>query len=226
MKIYFDGCSWTEGAELENQEEERFSKVLCNELGAEEYNFAVCGGSNYRIVRNLLVQNNIEDYDLAVIQMTFPTRTEYYDHQWTKGTRNRPWDQQPDNLLLAGPSGDANWVKVSPKTNYNKWLHGENGDIRRLGEKFTNHSDFWKYWYMHVSHEKYFETQETIHYHTIRNSCKIPLILVSINKWTNLPFDMQLEDGTRNMRHKKGHPNKDLHRIFADKMIDIINHRL
>ena len=34
MKIYFDGCSWTEGAELENEKEERFSKVLCNELGA------------------------------------------------------------------------------------------------------------------------------------------------------------------------------------------------
>ena len=63
MKIYFDGCSWTRGAELQNPEEERYSKLLCNELGAEETNLAVSGGSNDRIVRNLLVENNIEDYE-------------------------------------------------------------------------------------------------------------------------------------------------------------------
>lgn len=231
MKIYFDGCSWTEGAELENEKEERFSKVLCNELGAEEYNFAVCGGSNDRIVRNLLVENNIEEYDLAVIQMTFPARTEYYDNQWVKESRNRSWSQDDNdgeipNLLLAGTTGHAQWVKVSPKNNYNKWLHGEKGDIRRLGEKFSHHSDFWKYWYMHVSNQKHFETIEKIHYHTIKNSCKIPLVLCTINRWTNLPFDIQLEDGTRNMRHKMGHPNKDLHRIFADKIIQIAERRL
>lgn len=195
MKIYFDGCSWTKGEELENQEEERFSKLLCNELGAEETNLAVCGGSNDRIVRNLLVENNIEDYDLAVIQMTFPVRTEFYDNKW---------------------------IRVNPKNNFNKWINGENGNIERLGEKFADHSEFWKYWYMQVSNRKYFETKEKIHYHTIRNSCKIPLILVSINRWTKLPFDMQLNDGTRNMRHKRGHPDKHLHRHFANQMIYII----
>ena len=195
MKIYFDGCSWTKGEELVHPEQERFSKLICDELGAEETNLSIKGGSNDRIVRNLLVENNIEDYDLAVIQMTFPVRTEFFN---------------------------KHWVRVNPKNNFVKWLHGENGDIRRLGEKFKYHADFWKYWYMHVSNQKYFETQEKIHYHTIRNSCKIPLILVSINRWTKLPFDMQLNDGTRNMRHKRGHPDKHLHRHFANKMIDMI----
>ena len=51
MKIYFDGCSWTKGEELENQEEERFSKLICDELGAEETNLAINGGSNDRIIR-------------------------------------------------------------------------------------------------------------------------------------------------------------------------------
>ena len=76
MKIYFDGCSWTQGTELENQEEERYSKLICNHLGAEENNLGYGGGSNDRIVRNLLVENNIEKYDAAFIQMTFPARTE------------------------------------------------------------------------------------------------------------------------------------------------------
>ena len=209
MKIYFDGCSWTYGAELENPEEERFSKVLCNELGAEEYNIAIGGGSNDRIVRNLLVEeHNIEDYDLAVIQMTYPVRTEFFY--------------------------DNEWIRVNPKNNYNKWLHGEDGNIERIGEKFKHHADFWKYYYMHVTNEKYFETQEKIHYHTIRNSCKIPLVLLTINRWTNLPFDLQLNDGylinlkqgiplkfTRHMKHHYGHPNKEVHKHFAEQIYSL-----
>ena len=195
MRIYFDGCSWTKGEELSHPEQERFSKLICDELGAEETNLSIKGGSNDRIVRNLLVENNIEDYDLAVIQMTFPVRTEFFN---------------------------KHWVRVNPKNNFVKWLHGENGDIRRLGEKFKYHADFWKYWYTDVSNQKYFETKEKIHYHTIRNSCKIPLVLCTINRWTELPFDLQLNDGTRNMRHERGHPNKHLHKKFAEIILGMI----
>ena len=195
MRIYFDGCSWTKGEELVHPEQERFSKLICDELGAEETNLSIKGGSNDRIVRNLLVENNIEDYDLAVIQMTFPVRTEFFN---------------------------KHWVRVNPKNNFVKWLHGENGDIRRLGEKFKYHADFWKYWYTDVSNQKYFETQEKIHYHTIRNSCKIPLVLCTINRWTELPFDLQLNDGSRNMRHERGHPNKHLHKKFAEIILGMI----
>ena len=214
MKIYFDGCSWTRGAELENPEEERYSKLLCNELGAEETNLAVSGGSNDRIVRNLLVENNIEDYDIAVIQMTFPVRTEFFNPKSSTKHPNGKWVKPPK------PYRD--WVKVSPKNNYNKWLHGENGNIERLGEKFKTHADYWKYYYLHMTNEVYFETKEKIHYHTIRNSVKIPLVLVTINRWTKLPFDLQLDDGTRNMKHKMGHPTKELHRHYAKKIREIL----
>jgi hypothetical protein len=191
MKIYFDGCSWTMGHELENQEEERYSKLLCDQMGAEETNIAMGGGSNDRIVRNLLVENNIEDYDLAVIQMTFPVRTEYYNQKWIKvNPTNSPWSYEKEAL-------------------------------RRFDEKFKHDLDFWKHWYMHVSSEEHFEKREEILYHTIRRSCKIPLILCTINRRTKLPFDLQLNDGTRNMRHRRGHPNKHLHRIFSDKILDI-----
>ena len=208
MRIYFDGCSWTRGEELSHPEQERFSKLICDEFEASEMNYSINGGSNDRIVRNLLVENNIEDYDLAVIQMTFPVRTEYYNDQLTREYFDKQWT-----------NGD--WVSVNPKSNFNKWLHGENGDITRLREKFKYHADFWKYWYTDVTNQKYFDTQEKIHYHTIRNSCKIPLVLLSINRWTKLPFDMQLNDGTRLMKHKMGHPTKELHRHFANQIIDI-----
>ena len=59
MKVYFDGCSWTNGAELDHPEQERFSKLICDEFGAEETNLSIKGGSNDRIVRNLLVEHNM-----------------------------------------------------------------------------------------------------------------------------------------------------------------------
>ena len=229
MKIYFDGCSWTKGAELENEIVEgfskvddrkmlqnrlRFSKLLCDELGAEEYNFAVSGGSNDRIVRNLLVEHNIEDYDLAVIQMTFPVRTEFYNPKSSTKHPKGKWIKHPKEVK-------DDWSKVSPKNNYNKWLHGEDGNIERLGEKFKDHADFWKYYYMHVTCKEYFEVKEKIHYHTIRNSCKIPLVLLTINRWTKLAFDLQLDDGTGNMRHTMGHPNKELHKHFAKQIYSL-----
>tara|TARA_B100000508_G_C11329650_1_gene213649 strand:- start:42 stop:638 length:597 start_codon:yes stop_codon:yes gene_type:complete len=196
-KIYFDGCSWTKGMELNDPLKERYSKLICDEVGAEEINFAMGGGSNDRVVRNLLVENNIEDYDLAIIQMTFPVRTEYYD---------------------------KDWVRVNPKNNFSRWLNGEGGDIRRLGEKFSDHSDFWKYWYMQVSNKEYFETKENIHFQTIRNHCKtkgVPLILSTINRWSKLKFDflMRVE---RKYKAEYGHPNKEGHRLIAKKILDRI----
>ena len=195
MKIYFDGCSWTEGAELENEKEERFSKVLCDKLGAEETNLAISGGSNDRIVRNLLVENNIEEYDLAVIQMTYPARTEYYNQ---------------------------NWIKINPKHNYSMWLNRKkekNINLDKLSEKFTEYKLFWKEYYMNVTCKKYFETKEKIHFQTIKNHCevkKVPLILLTINRWT-LTSAYQLNLPTFKYHHY-GHPKKESHRLIADDL--------
>ena len=90
MKIYFNGCSWTRGVELENQEEERFSRLICNELGAEETNLGKGGGSNDRIIRMMMCNDNFEEYDLAVIQMTMPARTEYWNDDDGKWMRINP----------------------------------------------------------------------------------------------------------------------------------------
>ena len=55
MKIYFDGCSWTWGGELEDNESERFSAIISKEMGAEEHNFSRPMASNDRILRQLLI---------------------------------------------------------------------------------------------------------------------------------------------------------------------------
>ena len=206
MKIYFDGCSWTKGEELENQEEERFSKLICNELGAEETNLAIKGGSNDRIIRNLIIENNIENYDFAVIQMTFPSRTEYWEEKW---------------------------VRVSGKHHYNTWLYERCGIKKEKLEekfryKFKNHKEFWNYYYMHVADQKYFENKERIQYETIKSYCKsknVPLVLCSINNWSKLDFDVSM-DSRDLKKHWYGHPTKEGHQVIANKIMKYIKNTL
>ena len=83
MKIYFDGDLWTRGSDLDDERRLslRFSGLVSKELGAEEYNISKSGKSNHSIVRHLLLENDISQYDLAIIQMSFPNRMEYYDDE-------------------------------------------------------------------------------------------------------------------------------------------------
>ena len=78
MKIYFDGCSWTHGCELQEPENTRWSKLVSDYYGAEEYNISENGSCNRRIVRNLL-EHNLDDYDIIIIQMSMNIRQEYFD---------------------------------------------------------------------------------------------------------------------------------------------------
>lgn len=86
MKIYFDGCSNTWGAELQNPQQSRYSKLVCDYFGAEEYNIALRGGSNMRLARNIL-DHDLSEYDMFVIQFTHKVRGEWYDNvnnRWLK----------------------------------------------------------------------------------------------------------------------------------------------
>ena len=202
MKIYFDGCSWTQGAELENEEEERFSKLLCNELGAEETNLAIGGGSNDRIVRNLLIEHNIEDYDLAIIQMTYPARTEYYN----------------DNSVHA----HKKWVRVNPKQSYSTSMYEKIANFQLKEGKFSEKKAFWREYYTDVTNQEFFDNKEKIHFQTIKNHCevkKVPLILLTINQWTQTTaYQLNLPRKQAFTYHRYGHPTKETHRLIADDL--------
>jgi len=49
MKIYVNGDSYAWGAELENPEQDRFSKLISNQFECEEINQSMCGNSNHII---------------------------------------------------------------------------------------------------------------------------------------------------------------------------------
>ena len=220
MKIYFDGCSWTWGAELKNPEEERFTKIVCDKLGADESNFSKCGGSNDRIVRNLLIEKKVEDYDLAVIQMTYPARTEYWnaDHWKSLGAKKISGKENYDDYVKRKR---GKWEKVSGKYHYNRWLYEQKGDLSTLKDKFTNHKEFWKYYYVNVANETYFVVKEKIQYETIKAYCKsknVPLILCTINNWSKLDFDVRM-DSKGLKKHPKSHPTKEGHQRIAASIL-------
>ena len=84
MKIYFDGCSYTEGDELNEPENTRYSKIVADKMNSIDYNFALSSGSNRRIVRNL-IEKDLSQYDIFIIQLTKILRTEYYNgDEWIK----------------------------------------------------------------------------------------------------------------------------------------------
>ena len=95
MKIYFDGCAKTLGAD-KNEICERWSTKLCQELKADEYNISKSGSSNRRLCRNLF-EHNLSEFDLFIIQMTKAKRWEYFDKEtseWCNVTehKNNPHD--------------------------------------------------------------------------------------------------------------------------------------
>ena len=225
MKIYFDGCSWTRGGELTDEEKKisRFSRLVSDHFDAKEKNFSLSGGSNDRIVRNLLVNKNIEEFDLAVIEMTFPARTEYYSGQ--------PFRKKD---VLSG------WIPVNPKWNFSHMLFKLNknqleeeivavkGVWEKLHTKFFSHKKFWNDYYRTITTHEFFETKEKIQKQTIENHCQVhgvPLVICTINPWTKENFDLQMNYKGLPMM-PKGHPNIEGHRILADQIISIAERRL
>jgi len=81
MKILFHGCSITWGDELEDRENERYSKLVCDILCVEENNLAHCGNSNDRIVRETIEYLQTSKVDVVVMQFTVHSRIEWFDKE-------------------------------------------------------------------------------------------------------------------------------------------------
>ena len=231
MKIYFDGCSWTKGSHLKNNLEERFSRLVCDHFGAEEYNIAKGGGSNDRIIRNLIVENNIEEYDLAVIQMTYPARTEYYSgiprrkkvflSGWISVNPsyhfNHLIEKFKNNITSRKPNFKTNTWKFGLEEENKVWTNQENS------EQFTRHQDFWCDYYRTVTTKEFFENKEKIQKLTIENYCQVkgvPLVTCTQNSWTKENYELHMNPSG------KAHTDAKGHRIIADNIISIAEGKL
>jgi len=79
MRIFFNGCSITWGAELEEKEDQRYSTLIGRQLDADVVNIAEAGVSNDWIVEKTISWFSDHNADLAIIQFTEPSRWIWYD---------------------------------------------------------------------------------------------------------------------------------------------------
>ena len=174
MRIYFDGCSNTEGKHLSSKsgftlgtayKSLRWTRKLSRKLNAQECNYAYSGGSNDRILRNISRKyyHDLHNYDLAVIQLTFPHRFEWYDND---------------------------------KKTFRTLSHSKFRMMTDKKHKFDLFHSFWKSYYdKGMFSDEQGEAREEICFNTIRSICRdkdLPLILISCNPDTKLSYDYMM----------------------------------
>ena len=206
MKIYFDGDSWSRGTEIKPDERRlsyRFSALVSKELGAEEHNISRGGVSNNRIARQLLVDNDISQYDLAIIQMVYPFRSEYYN------------DDQKKWLTICPSS-----IAEDPSTvKYLRWTKK-----KKMLERKRIDYEYWAKYYREIYNDTYGNAYEEMFYTAIRNHCElknVKLILMSHHYHTKLNFDLKLQV-PKYPQTPKGHPTEEGHRLIADDILKLL----
>lgn len=200
MKIYFNGCSYTWGAELEYPLQSRFSKLVCNHFNAEEINLSYCGKSNDAILRECLSDDN--HYDLAIVSSTMPARTEYYD--------NTTWQR----------------VNVKPSKKVMGVNDNQRGALISIEQPNSDHLEFWKYYFTHIVNDTYEHNKDMIFYKTIKSYYKsknIPLIILTIYKSSKMNYDITMWN--KKYPQARIHPNELGHELIASDLINIIKSR-
>ena len=195
MKIFFNGCSWTYGHELEDGERSRFSSLLGKTFNAEVVNISKPGGSNHRLLRSTYEYCNPSTYDVAVLQFTLPARTEYY----SVDRHNRSREGKFTTVM---PNCSPN-----PKTN-----------------NIAAHCDYHTHYYETAYSEEMGHTTEYIVFQALQDHFfryNVPVITLTLNADTVLPFDLYL-DTADVPRAERGHPNEQGHEVIAGKIESII----
>ena len=200
MKFYFDGCSHTWGAELAEPSVSRYSRIVSDHFGAEECNIARRGGSDKRMLRNLL-ETDLSQYDCVIVQLTCKTRTEF----WCD--KNKSWFQikNPVRILKDG--------RMKERTN--TYLDED--------KKY-----FWKNYWKHIYTEKLGHINQLTFYHAMRNVLRDKKHLIigisSQGQIIRAPLDIQFTnfESKNTIRYKTApahHPSEEGHRQIAEEII-------
>lgn len=201
MRIFCNGCSWTTGAELKDPEKSRYSTLLGQMLGAEVTNISKTGTSLHRLLRSTYERCDPTKYDIAVLQFTFPTRTEYYNERM--------------NLTRQG-----SFMKVVPYVT----LATNMDHVRKDLNNWQEHLNYQKSYYKTAYTIEMSQTFEFMVFQALQDyfaRYDIPLVTMTLNNESVLPFDLKLN--TRDIpRASDEHPNELGHRIIAKKIETII----
>jgi|TARA_Y100000033_G_scaffold46324_1_gene50670 hypothetical protein len=195
MKIFFNGCSWTYGKELEDRENSRFSSLLGKTFDAEVVNVSKPGSSNHRLLRSTYEYCDPSTYDVAVLQFTFPARTEYYsDDSHT-------------------PSREGKFMKITPTCLVNSRTKNS-----------AAHQDYRNRYYETAYSEELGHTTEYMVFQALQDyffRYNVPVITLTLNRDSVLPYDLLLNTADV-PRAEGGHPNEKGHQVIARKIESII----
>ena len=229
MRLLFLGCSWTYGAEiaegkkmLEKIKEKRYSSIIGKRLDAEVVNLAENGFSNHAIAR-IFLEQDIESFDKIFVQLTYPSRTEWYD-----------------------PTGMFNKAKILAKMKElsyksEKWFEKQKRHLEKkeVGEwdkilvdkeryLTTGHllegKEWWIHYYEEIYNDKYGLTEEMLFFNLIKNKLKRlnkDHLIFSINPKCKLPIDLQL-NLSKYPRAKGNHPNQMGHLMIASDIMKLL----
>jgi len=214
MRLLTLGDSWTFGDELEDRPNQRFSTLLSRRMNAEVDNPSVCGLSNHAIAR-IFLETDISVYDLVIIQMSQISRTEWYDKKGTttRYKRNLQKKLYPNRRYRQIPKIQSEWDGIMTTQ-----------DIYMSTGHIIDGKEWWMRYYEELYHDKYGESDEMIFFHLIKNKLtrmSIPHIMMTINKKTKMPFDLQLNK-SKYPRAKGDHPTSLGHIMIASDIMKLL----
>ena len=217
MRLLTVGCSWTYGDELGNLgniQEHRFSSILGRKLGADVVNLAKNGYSNHAIAR-IFLETDISEYDLVLVQMTHPSRTEWYDKEGKSKYHKRQLQKKlyPNVRYRKDPKIQSGWDSIMVDREH----FMSTGNI-------MDGKEWWIRYYEELYHDKYGESDEMLFFHLIKNkltNMSIPHIMMTINKKTKMPFDLQLNK-FKYPRAKGNHPTSIGHIMIASDIMKLL----
>ena len=194
MKIYFDGCSNTYGAELANPEVSRYSRLVSDHFGAEEHNISRRGSSDKRMMRNIL-ETDLEPYDYVIVQLTCKNRTEFYDDH------RRQWIQ----------------LKMDPGSLF------KNKEKKKLNGSFA-WIDYFKHVYTeklgHINQLTYYHAMRNV----LKDKKHLIIGINGWGHVTQVPVDLKFTnfkciDSIEYKTAPLGHVNEEGHKIIAEEII-------
>ena len=196
--IYWNGCSFVQGMEVE-EAKNHFPYLVGSHFKQDTWRNSKVGGSNDRMIRRLMLDDDWEDYNIYFMQLTLPSRTEFFDDTFKKWRTIHP-------LKTFGKS-KKEWKNIyypSIESYYKKLYNKTYGD--------TNEQVVYKSINAYLSHKPIvWSTLRSARYHNSDEGTSTVPVDICIGKpYPFLPC---------------GHPTIEGHRMIADEMISIVKRR-
>jgi hypothetical protein len=221
MQIFFNGCSYTWGDELDNRLKERYSRIVSTHFNAREINIARNGVSNDRISRTTMewfARGNT--CDLAVIQWTVISRFESYNGSYI------PVVVQDNTFKSFYADYYDDQIGVN-STFKNAYLLEQFFISKKIKYIFLWH-DCYNRWTMRIERNNAGETWKEWDKHDIMlaTPCVWRDLLVK-NKFNFIRADPAEKDrcilnNETDYVSSKGHPNPQGHQKIAQRIIDSV----